>query len=99
MEKQKDLLSRSQLKIQDLLDLINDLLDVAKIESGHGLQERAPLDLCEGLRHIVELMKPRAESQNIALRLKIPDRLQFGQQCNQLFSRGGRDSRICGFER
>lgn len=79
MEKQKDLLSRSQLKIQDLLDLINDLLDVAKIESGHGLQERAPLDLCEGLRHIVELMKPRAESQNIALRLKISDRLPLVQ--------------------
>ena len=79
MEKQKDLLSRSQLKIQDLLDLINDLLDVAKIESGHGLQQRSPLDLCEGLHHIVELMKPRAESQNIALKLKIPDRLPLVQ--------------------
>ena len=42
-------------------------------------KQRAPLDLCEGLRHIVELMKPRAESQNIALRLEIPDGLPLIQ--------------------
>ena len=72
MEKQKELLSRSQLKIEDLLDLITDLLDVAKIESGHGLQQRSPVNLGEVLDHTVALMKPRAESQNISLRLEIP---------------------------
>ncbi|MGA2401418.1 MAG: ATP-binding protein [Syntrophobacteraceae bacterium] len=72
MEKQKDLLSRAQMKIEDLLDLIGDLLDVAKIESGHRFQQRSPLNLGEILDHTVALMKPRAESQNISLRLEIP---------------------------
>ena len=72
MEKQKELLSRSQMKIEDLLGLIGDLLDVAKIESGHRFQQRSPLNLGEILDHIAALMKPRAESQKLALRLEIP---------------------------
>jgi signal transduction histidine kinase len=70
--KQKELLGRSQLKIQDLLDLITDLLDVTKIESRQWFQQRAPVKLPEVLDHIIELMKPRAEGQNILLRLEIP---------------------------
>ncbi len=71
-DKQKNLLSRSQLKIKDLLDLIADLLDVTKIESAQGLQQRAPVNLAEVLGHTIALMNPRAESQNILLRLEIP---------------------------
>ena len=70
-EKQKDLLSRSQLKIRDLLELIADLLDVARIESGKELQQRTPVDLPEVLDHIFKLVKPRAEGQKILLRLEI----------------------------
>jgi signal transduction histidine kinase len=71
-EKQRDLLSRSQLKIQSLLDLINDLLDVAKIESGHAFQQQVPLRLGEVLEQTIVLMRPRAESQQVALELDVP---------------------------
>ncbi|MGO9020988.1 MAG: ATP-binding protein [Syntrophobacteraceae bacterium] len=72
-DKQKELLERSQLKIQDLLDLITDLLDVTKIESGQWFQQQVPVNLAEVLDHIIELIKPRAEGQNISLRLEIPE--------------------------
>lgn len=79
MAKQKDLLSRSQLKIQGLLELINDLLDVAKIESGHSFQQQAPLRLGEVLEQTIALVRPRAESQNVALRLDLPPELPLIQ--------------------
>jgi signal transduction histidine kinase len=74
-DRQKDLLNRSQNKIQSLLDLINDLLDVGKIESGHGFQQQVPLRLGEVLEHTIALMDPRAESNNISLRLHLAPNL------------------------
>ena len=79
MDKQRDLLSRSQSKIQGLLELINDLLDVAKIESGHGFQQQVPLSVAEVLEQTVALMKTRAESQQVALRLELPPQLPLIQ--------------------
>jgi two-component system, OmpR family, phosphate regulon sensor histidine kinase PhoR len=78
-DKQRDLLSRSQLKIQGLLDLINDLLDVAKIESGYAFQQQVPLRLEEVLEQTIALMTPRAESQNVSLRLDLPPGLPLIQ--------------------
>lgn len=74
-EKQRDLLGRSQLKIQGLLDLINDLLDVAKIESGHAFQQQVPLQLGEVIEQTVALLRPRAESQGVTLRVALPPQL------------------------
>lgn len=71
-EKQRELLSRGREKIQNLLDLINDLLDVAKIESGHGAQQQVPLRIDKVLKETVFFMKGRAESQNIELSLEVP---------------------------
>ncbi|MCL4501056.1 MAG: response regulator, partial [Deltaproteobacteria bacterium] len=73
--KQKELLSRAQAKIQGLLDLINDLLDIARLEAGHGQMEQVPLQLGEVLAEIVELMRAKAEDQKVRLSLELPSDL------------------------
>jgi two-component system phosphate regulon sensor histidine kinase PhoR len=78
-DKQGELLSRSQLKIQSLLGLINDLLDVAKIESGHAFQQQVPLRAGDILEQTIALLKPRAEAQHVALRLELPPELPLIQ--------------------
>src|SRR5262249_42174471 len=54
-----------------LLGLINDVLDLAKIESG-GLQlARAPFDLLQELRDLEHLFAAHARSKGLALRAEI----------------------------
>jgi two-component system phosphate regulon sensor histidine kinase PhoR len=72
-DKQRELLNRAQDKIQGLLDMINDLLDVARIESGHGVQQQVPVNLADILRQTVNLLGPKAEEQGLSLELKLPD--------------------------
>ena len=74
-DKQRELLSRAHAKIQGLLDLINDLLDVAKMEAGYGQMEQVPLDLRPILAELLELLRERAANQRITLRLEMPENL------------------------
>jgi signal transduction histidine kinase len=78
-EKQRELLSRAHAKIQGLLDLINDLLDVAKMEAGYGQLEQVPLNLAEILGELLELLRERAASQQVTLNLAVPDGLPLIQ--------------------
>ncbi len=66
-DKQQDFVDRGKKKIDALLDLINDLLDVAKIEAGQYVQRRVPTDIGKIIEETVLLMGPRAEEQRIAL--------------------------------
>ena len=66
-EKPRDFVSRGTKKIDTLLDLIKDLLDVAKIEAGKFVQHRTPTDIGQILRELMALMEPRAKSQGIDL--------------------------------
>ena len=77
--KQRELLTRAHAKIQGLLDLINDLLDVAKMEAGYGQLEQVPLDLPGILGELVELLRERAASQQVTLKLVVPDGLPLIQ--------------------
>lgn len=74
-DKQKELLSRAREKIQGLLDLINDLLDVARIESGHAVQQQVPLQLEAILAGTMRLMRARAQAQGVVLKLQLPPEL------------------------
>ena len=74
-DKQRELLTRAHAKIQGLLDLINDLLDVAKMEAGYGQLEQVPLDLREILSELVALLQEKAASQKLTLHLEVPEGL------------------------
>ena len=66
-EKQLEFIKKGTKKIDSLLALINDLLDVAKIDAGKYVQRLVPTDVGEIMDDIIALMKPRAESKGIEL--------------------------------
>lgn len=66
-EKQNDLIGRGSRRIDALIELINDLLDVAKIEAGRLVEHRAPTDLAPIIHDTAALMESRAEEQGIRL--------------------------------
>ena len=66
-EKQKDFVSRGSKKIDGLLDLIKDLLDVAKIEAGQFSQRKVLTDIGHLLEETITLMRPRAKEQGVEL--------------------------------
>jgi two-component system sensor histidine kinase BarA len=87
-DKQQRWASNIQSSGQRLLNLINDILDVAKIEAGKmqvRLEEFNLSDLCEGL---VNMFRPLAENKNLDLRNQvdpgIPTLRQDATKVNQI---------------
>ena len=66
-EKQRTFISRGIKKIDQLLELINDLLDIAKIEAGKHVQHQVPTNIEQILMDTIALLDPRAQEQNIEL--------------------------------
>ena len=58
-----------------LIGLINDVLDLSKIEAGKMTLEDAPLDLADALTTMTKLWEPRAEEKGLRLRLELADDL------------------------
>lgn len=54
-----------------LLEMINEILDLAKIESGRMQLEPVPIDLTELLLDISDMIKNRAEAKGLSFRLEI----------------------------
>jgi signal transduction histidine kinase/DNA-binding response OmpR family regulator len=68
-EKQRndlDIINRSG---EHLLKLIDDVLDVAKIEAGRSALEIAPCELNSMVHDLINMMRPRAEAKGLALRV------------------------------
>jgi signal transduction histidine kinase len=59
--------------------MINDLLDVARIESGHGVQQQVVLNLADILRETVALLESKAEERGLSLELELPEELPLVQ--------------------
>ncbi|NJD06244.1 MAG: response regulator, partial [Methylococcaceae bacterium] len=72
---QKENLSIINRSGEHLLTLINDVLDMAKIESGRLVTEIIPFDLGELVRDIAEMMRGRAEEKQLQLLLEPSSRL------------------------
>ena len=55
-----------------LISIINDILDLSKIESGNMDLEKHPFSLRESLGSIINLLQRKASEKNIYLELKMP---------------------------
>ncbi len=63
---QRDYIDTIQDSCDLLVSVINDILDLSKIEYGSMTLDKAPVDLCSFLRGIVSLANPSAESRGLA---------------------------------
>ncbi len=64
---QRDLLTKADAASRTLLGLVNDVLDVSKIEAGHMEIESLPLRLEDVVGHAVELVRPVHANPAVAL--------------------------------
>ncbi|HEV2162028.1 MAG TPA: ATP-binding protein [Stellaceae bacterium] len=72
---QRDMLATMRLSAQTLLGLINDLLDLSKLEAGKLRPAVESFALPELLGGVIALVKPQAEAKHLALTLSIDPRL------------------------
>ncbi|MDQ6606985.1 MAG: ATP-binding protein [Actinomycetota bacterium] len=63
-ERQREFVDIILRSTDRLVDLVNDLLDVARIEADHVEISRRPIDVGEAVREVVELMGPRIEEKH-----------------------------------
>lgn len=76
-EKQEEFLKKGVLKIDQLLELINDLLDIAKIEAGKHVQHIIPIDIEKIIRDTIALIEPRAREQKVEISCSFEDMKPF----------------------
>ena len=69
IDKYDTIVDRSRLRIEQMRNLIVDLLDMTKIESGSRVRRIEEVDLAEVAAASIELMQPRAAERQIALNL------------------------------
>lgn len=68
---QNEILARAKERTHALLMLINDLLDLSKIEAGFVVQNKEPVQVAEVLERAIGILKSQAESKNISLQLSL----------------------------
>ncbi len=76
-DKQRQFISTLRLSSNSLLTLINDLLDISKIESSEMQIEMRPFNLGDILEEVRSVMNVRAVEKDIMLTLKAPPRAQM----------------------
>ncbi|MFH1351900.1 MAG: ATP-binding protein [Pseudomonadota bacterium] len=74
-EKQLEIISRSRKRINALVELVNDLLDVSRIEAGAGRREIMSQEIGTVLHEVVGLMEPLANENRVRLEAATPDPL------------------------
>ena len=59
---------------QALLAIINDILDLSRLQSGAPTLSPAPLDIVTSVQGALELLRPAAQAKGIALNARLPER-------------------------
>jgi len=68
-EKQKEMILKARNRLENLMNMINDWLDVARLDSGQIIGKLKPLPLKKIIKKLIEDMKPLTNDDNISLEL------------------------------
>ncbi len=74
---QKDFAHTIQTSAKALLSLINDILDISKIESGKLTLEHIDFDLHNLINGTIEIFRPHAQSKHLDLRIYIDPKIPY----------------------
>ncbi|MEC5174937.1 response regulator [Chryseobacterium nepalense] len=72
---QQEFLDYSYNASQHLLSIINNILDISKIESGEMLLENKNFSLKESIENVITILKPKAREKGLMLTTSFSDRL------------------------
>ena len=72
-DRQRNSLARVQRQSKRLAALINDLLDISRIESGRIQMDQEPIPLLEIVTQRIEEIRPQADEKSIRLALTAPE--------------------------
>ncbi len=71
-EEQHDLLHTAETSAHHLLEILNDILNLAKAEAGQMQLEQVPTDLKALLRETCAMVRPQAQLKGLSLREELP---------------------------
>jgi len=74
-EKQKEIIQKAGGYIDSLVQLINDWLDMSRVEAGRIRDKSEPVSLAAVLSEALEVLKPQAEAKKVVLELNSADNL------------------------
>ena len=72
-EQQRQYLMRAEQRAAAQLDLIADLLDLARLQNPNQRVELEPVNLAESLREVCDLMSSRAQEKQIQFTVSLPE--------------------------
>ncbi len=70
LEKQKECREKIRISTEHLMSLVNDVLEVSKLDSGRPVIVEEPFDLYELLENSITVLAPKAEETGIRLEMK-----------------------------
>jgi len=89
----RDMLQRSRIRLEGMRKLVDDLLDLTRIESGQKQRSLEVLDMAETVRSLIDVHRVAAESAGVHIRLECPsgtrayaDRGEIEMMLNNLIS-------------
>jgi len=74
-DKQRNMLERSTFRIKELLNLISDLLDIPRIETGQIVEEMKLVSLGKVIRDSIRDMRELAKQRKLKLEVELPTAL------------------------
>ena len=73
LERQRECRKKIRVSTEHLLSLVNDVLQVSKLESGRPTKEEEPFDLYDTLENCITILSAQAETEGIRLVLEEVD--------------------------